>query len=269
MKIIFPILALEEEAIIRLFYCKSCSYLFLLIMVFSITACGGGNNNDIHQNSVCEQGINNTVCSSDFLEDSVWGLGPINIPVEIAGLSQDVEMSHFYRFYSANQTYEHYLFLKVLSTNSYFTERRYGNITLLNDSKEIEFSPIESSCNGEDSIFSIFDQSDEKLEVVRNADTLFLSIPTTDNYLDDYLNSIALKVESVEDFVLLPYRVLYFAMVAFISIVLDLFTPEFIESFVTGALGYDENTMIHFQERYDNRIEGCFSAEGISRFIKN
>lgn len=235
-------------------------------MVFNISACGG--KNEPHQNSVCEQGINNTVCSNDFIEDSIWGLGPLNIPVEMSGLALDVEMSHFYRFYSANQTYEHYLFLKVLSTNSYFAERRYGNLTLTNESTEIQLLPIESSCHGEDSIFTIFDQSDELLEVVRNEDKLSLSIATTDNYLDDYLDSIAPKVESIEDFVLLPLTVPYFAMVTFISIVLDIFTPEFVESFITGALSYDENTMIDFQERYDNRIEGCFSEEGISRFIK-
>ncbi|MFC1524068.1 hypothetical protein ACFL6N_04680 [Thermodesulfobacteriota bacterium] len=256
----------------RLSYSKICIYLSLVIIALNITACGSNNAtnttdiSDFPETSICEQGINNTVCSSYLLEDSVWGFGPFTTSVEINGVSQEFEISHFYKFYNVDQTYEHYLFIKVPTINSYLMERIFGNITLSNDSQEIEFARIESSCNGEDSIFSIFDQSDEKLEINRNEGMLMLEMPT--DYLEDYLDSIRPKLDSLEAILWLPINVFYYAIVAIFAAVLQVFTPEFIESFVTGALEYDENTMILFQERYDKSIEGCFSQEGITRAIQ-
>ena len=49
----------------------------------------------------------------------------------------------------------------------------------------------------------------------------------------------------------------------------SMFTPEFLETIVTGSFSYDENTFNVFQERYDNSIEGCFSEEGILRFLSS
>ena len=250
----------------KLFHSNLCIFLnlFLIIFLVNITACGSSKSGGSSGESICEQGINNSICSSDLTEDSVWGFGPVNIPVEIYGVEHEFEISHFYKFYSADQTYEHYLFLKVPDANSYLMEKTSGLITFSEDSKEIEFTRMGSSCNDEDSIFSIFDQSDEKLEIIRSGELLILNIPT--DYLEDYLDSIKPEIVNPIDILTIPITAADYIVVGFFSVLLNVFSPEFIETIVTGSLSYDENTLNLFRERFDNSIEGCFSSEGIFRF---
>jgi len=159
------------------------------------------------------------------VEDSIWGFGPVTARAEFAGVQQDVEISHFYKFHSVDQTYEHFIFLKSPSADAYFTEREYGSILFSNDAKEVELVTIESSCGSEDSIFSIFSQSGEKLTIIRDGDSLVLDLPA--NYLDDYLNSItAPQITSIEDLIIVEFTVLYYGMVAFFGAVLDMFLPN-------------------------------------------
>jgi hypothetical protein len=255
------------KAEMKLSFCHSWIFraLVLSIAVLGLVSCGGGGSG-IRESSVCEQGINNSVCSSSLVEDSVWGFGPLETRAELNGVQLDIEISHFYKFYSADQTYEHFIFLKSPSSDEYFTEREYGSILFSNDGQEIELVPIELSCGSEDSIFSIFSESGEKLEIIRHGDSLILNLPA--NYLDDYLNSINLEVDNimVELLFILPG---YVVLASFFTIFLDMFSPEFLKTIVTGNLCYDLNTLANFQVRYDNRIEGCFSLQGIPRFITN
>lgn len=158
--------------------------------------------------------------------------------------------------------------MKSPSANAYFTERENGTIIFSNDGTEVELVPSDSSCGSEDSIFSIFSQSGEKLEIFRDGDSLILNLPA--NYLDDYLNSItAPQITSIRDFIIVGYTLLYYGKVALFGSFLDMLSPEFLKTVVVGNLRYDKNTLSNFQERYDNRIEGCFSLESITRFIQN
>ncbi len=234
---------------------KLIAVLLISLLMFSCKEQSKGNNISVDIEEGCSTGINNSTCSSEAVEDSIWGFLPLE--TDQNGKIKEENFNHFYKFYSNELKWEHYLYFKISGINKYLLEKRSGTFEIIGSDK-IKLQLTSSSCSGQTSLFSIYDQDERELEIYRNSNSLRFGQPkeSISGFKTSFDNDKSILQNLIEGMV---YIVVRFA----IEVTLMLLTPDFWEDVITGSFNYHTDINVQHESYASNCFEACLSTEGM------